>query len=346
MDGVRGMAAFAVALGHLLDTQASGWLHEILIYSDFPIVNLLWNGSAAVALFFVLSGYVLTLGMQKVNCANQRWLLGYLIGRVSRIALPFWGAMLLSWCLIEIFCDFQVLQNISSQWLSHMWFNGDGLYEQLWKQVALILPGTEHRLIPQGWTLTVELQVSLLLPFIFLGMSKRMVLTVVVTLVLGVLLHQTFVFHFLMGMLLGVYGLRITIFLQALLEYQKWLLFLSGLLLLSSTWQPAGKLGEVLFWLLNGTGAVVMIAVGSELKGVVYFFKSRPLSFLGKISYSFYLTHTLIYLTFLAYLSPLFSPTVVILVLMLLALLTASMFHFAVEIPSIHIGKYFRRKIV
>jgi len=344
LDGARGFAALAVAVCHLLGTQDEAWVRTLLSYTNYPILNIFWNGSAAVALFFVLSGYVLTLGMQRGDCANPRWLVRYWVGRVSRIAFPFWGAMLLSLCLIEYFYDSQVLQAVANTWFVSMWDSGEGLYQQLMKQAALILPATEHVLIPQGWTLTVELQVSLLLPLIFLGFVKRLWMTVLVALCVGVLLRQTFVVHFLLGMLLAVYQIPIADYMQKLSTHTKWLLFAVGLILLTSVWQPAGKVGEIAYWCINGFGSAVVIAVGGTLVGVMRFFESRLLSFLGKISYSLYLTHMIVYLIILSYVTV--SMSIMTLGLSLLAsVFVAVIFYHWVELPSIKAGHYLKKQV-
>jgi len=68
LDGIRGLAAWSVFNAHLsaclIKSAGSSWgsnggNHEIF---KFPIVNLIYKGDFAVALFFVIGGYVLSMG--------------------------------------------------------------------------------------------------------------------------------------------------------------------------------------------------------------------------------------------------------------------------------------------
>lgn len=346
MDGVRGLAALAVAFGHLLGSQNSGWPQTILSASSLPIINLPWNGSAAVSLFFVLSGFVLTLAIKKNARFDIQWIAGFVIGRVSRIAFPFWGALLLS--AVFLFTSYNPDFWIASEknWMAKHWYNGEHVLDFWLYQALLLLPNTEHTIIPPGWTLTVELQISIVLPLIFYFLIRKPVLTVTSALVIGVFLHQTFVFHFLLGMLLALYYPTVMKILVPLSPTIKWLILLSGLFLLSFTWQPYGKFGEVLRWCINGSGAVAILAIGGSMTFITSLLSRKLLQFLGRISYSLYLIHFTIYLILIPYLTQTSLPQTAILVIAIAtAILSATLFHYLVEVPSITAGRYLRQRI-
>ena len=91
LDSLRGLAAMAVLLLHFLE----GWLEaspphfvHYLFYIPF-----LTNGSAAVVLFFVLSGFVLTLPQMAPQPQSYP---AYLIRRICRIYLPYVAALALA----------------------------------------------------------------------------------------------------------------------------------------------------------------------------------------------------------------------------------------------------------
>src|SRR5262249_7776852 len=58
LDGLRGLAAFSVFLGHTVRLIPGPRLSDRLMESP---LRVLWDGTAAVDLFFVLSGFVLSL---------------------------------------------------------------------------------------------------------------------------------------------------------------------------------------------------------------------------------------------------------------------------------------------
>ena len=345
LDGVRGLASFAVVFYHLLvilDIQNSSRI--LLDYSYYPIVNLLWNGDAAVSMFFVLSGFVLTLGIQKNHTLHLKWFLKYWIGRFCRIALPFWGVLFLSLCWVVIFYDVGDVQATNNSWFLGMWSYGAGSYDHLLQQASLIWPGIEHTLVPQGWTLTIELQISLLLPFIYFGITRWLWVTIGVTLLAGVLLHQTFAFHFLLGLLIAIYRVPITNLVDHLSLAVRWLMFACGIVLLTLVWEPENKVSEIIFWCVTGMGSAIVIVVGDRLRAVRAFFTIKPLVFLGKISYSLYLTHLFAYLVFGSLITNAL-PIIGVPMTLAFALVAAAIFYVVVEKTSMMLGYYLRSKL-
>ena len=89
LDSLRGVAALVVVLGHLYltvnDDGASGLFRTPLS----PFVT----GPAAVVLFFVLSGFVLSLPYASGRGRRYR---AYAVGRLCRLYLPLLATVLLS----------------------------------------------------------------------------------------------------------------------------------------------------------------------------------------------------------------------------------------------------------
>jgi peptidoglycan/LPS O-acetylase OafA/YrhL len=86
LESLRGVAAMMVALGHaFLLLDAAAW----------PGVLRVCNGHAAVRLFFVLSGYVLSLALNRMNGPPSSALLTYAVRRFLRIYPAFAGATFL-----------------------------------------------------------------------------------------------------------------------------------------------------------------------------------------------------------------------------------------------------------
>src|ERR1700676_1028669 len=93
LDGLRGLAAFVVFLFHAImmlpaDSRASRYLNN-------PVLRPFWDGPSAVMLFFVLSGFVLTLpytGMRtrKIDPVP------FWIRRLTRLYPAYWVALTLA----------------------------------------------------------------------------------------------------------------------------------------------------------------------------------------------------------------------------------------------------------
>jgi peptidoglycan/LPS O-acetylase OafA/YrhL len=345
LDGVRGLAAFAVAFGHLLSTQSLGWPKTMLSYTNYPMINIFWNGPAAVSIFFVLSGYVLSLGVRKNMPLKGYWFRGFVISRITRIALPFWGAILLSLVLFYTVYNGTYWATLHDNWLSKEWGNILLTSSDFIQQVLLVLPNTEHTLVPQGWTLTIELQISLFIPLMYVALVRSPYFSAIVILAIGMLLHQTFMVHFLLGVLLAVYQHHISDFIERCSQPIKWMVFFTGFILLTWVWHPEGKVFEVLRWVTNGLGAMIVIAIGDHLSPIVNIFKSTPFLFLGRISYSFYLTHLAVYLTLFPYVSH-WPQTMMLLIMLWAALLCATIFYYLIELPSINIGHQLKKQVI
>jgi peptidoglycan/LPS O-acetylase OafA/YrhL len=100
LDGLRGLAALVVLLHHSLlvipalaapyygEGPAELWTAEWWL-SHSPL-HALWEGKAAVYVFFILSGFVL---QSMVSRPNFRWA-SYYPQRLLRLYLPVWGAVL------------------------------------------------------------------------------------------------------------------------------------------------------------------------------------------------------------------------------------------------------------
>ncbi len=113
LEGVRGLAAFAVVFGHTVH----GFAPHFLAIQDTPF-NLLINGDGAVIIFFVLSGYVLT--RQYFVTGRPIVIVRGVLKRWPRLMGPVLLAVLASWLLFVLGAyHFQEAGALSgSSWLS------------------------------------------------------------------------------------------------------------------------------------------------------------------------------------------------------------------------------------
>ena len=80
LDGLRGLAAATVLFTHVL---LAGIAFHAYDARDAPV----WAGNVAVGVFFVLSGFVLTLPSTR---RAENWV-AYYPARLLRLYLPVWG---------------------------------------------------------------------------------------------------------------------------------------------------------------------------------------------------------------------------------------------------------------
>lgn len=361
LDGLRGIASVVVVLHHVALSQrnfASAYLKQELpepgslgwwlFSSPFRVASL---GSEAVIVFFVLSGFVVSLPAIR-NRSSFDWL-QYYISRCLRLWIPVAVSVLLA-----------------SMWVS---FNAQAPYEgmSIWTKtsatdqfdLSTVIRSLDALRGPTNlnnplWSIQVEILFSLLLPLLVsaaVAVKKRPITVLILCLLLEFLGHLnssgslTYLPVFLVG---AVMAARMSTMrtLISTLNAKPWsgalwlgIFSLSIVLLCSNAIYLSGNYRDpFLLWLSETTvtvGAVGMtiVAMGSPLiRGVL---ESKAPQWLGRISFSLYLVHVPLIL-FLSYLlGPHVSWGVVALVSIPSSFLLATIFQLLVEMPSHRFSK-------
>jgi len=171
LDGLRGVAALVVLVHHsLLLTPVLMAVHQdpeaprsalVQAVSATPL-HLLWDGEVAVQVFFVLSGFVLTVAATR---PRHRW--GpYYPQRLLRLYLPVWAAVVLAVAL-RVVVPVGDTSGLSP-WLT---FHGDlGRAGVLGDLVLLVGPAGST--MTALWSLRWEVLFSLLLPLFVLAATR------------------------------------------------------------------------------------------------------------------------------------------------------------------------------
>ncbi|OAI03746.1 acyltransferase family protein [Methylomonas methanica] len=298
LDTIRGLAALAVISEHFVIAYGlpceTPLCQQLL---DFSPLHIWWDGSAAVSMFFVLSGVVLSLRYFRaghIPDLSEFHLARFLINRMFRIWLPYLLVLLISTGLFVNTFDSEILRTSlpATDWITGMWHKfpltpTDMLRESfLLKLPALIV------LLPQAWTLSIELVLSLLLPVGLLlagrGTSWLVFFGLLATSLLGV---SIFLLHFLLGMTIARHYTDLTHYLSGR-RWQRRLLLLAGLAFYTcATFVPSELVGDKAVWLGSGLGAglILMFVLGS--KDAQRLLSQPVLRQIGKVSYSAYLSH-------------------------------------------------------
>lgn len=308
VDGVRGVASLVVVVYHCsliamphLDSTLAAWLTQ-------SPGKLAFAGTEAVLVFFVLSGFVVTLPVLRAGFSWSR----YYPTRVLRLYLPVWASLVLATVLIAL------VPRDHSTMPEGSWMRDAQAASVTWSSFL-----DEASLVPASydinnvlWSLRWELIFSLALPlFVALAVAVRRhamaaaVIACVLTVAGRIVEIDALVYLpvFMLGALMAV---RLDD-LRVWMRRPRGALFWPGatilaLMLLIASWlarpiADAGSITSRALWGLAGVGAVIIIiaAIGwPRLSGLL---ERRAAQWLGRVSYSLYLVHvpllaTLVYL--------------------------------------------------
>ena len=150
LDGLRGLAALSVF-----------FCHAGMFGPPWNVLAFLGDGSAAVDLFFVLSGFVLARSL----LARRQNYWEFVWRRVARLYPAYWGAVLVALALM-ISSNRAGLAPLGDL---HVWAKPITV-EQLIKHFFLITPSIDvHWANYSIWSLVVEMRISLLFPLLLVG---------------------------------------------------------------------------------------------------------------------------------------------------------------------------------
>lgn len=298
LDSVRGLAALSVVSEHFViayGLPCTGTVCSQLL--DYSPLHIWWDGTAAVSMFFVLSGLVLSFKYFREGHSphlDHFLLRRYMVNRLFRIWPPYCAVLLFSALLYQATLGTAMSATLTlppDPWISQMWQAHALSWGDIGREAFLPrLPATIV-LIPQAWTLTLELVLSLLLPVGLLllkqGLSWLLILTLLLVAWLDV---PVFLVHFLLGLLLARHIAVIARHLQERPLRRRVLLML-GILLYTVTDIHQGWLSETGLWLISGLGAVLILMFVSGSRSTQQMLSWPGLHMIGKVSYSVYLIH-------------------------------------------------------
>lgn len=329
-DALRGLAACSVVIGHCLLTlrgiAGPSWaaVHETMRTLGHTPLRILWNGHAAVVLFFVLSGFVLYLMLERGRLSVP----AYAAKRVVRLYLPYIAAVAAGIAGQQLLYD-GALAGLGD-WINKFWTDaptGPALAGHLFFLGAFDSSRYDFTI----WTLVHEMRISLLFPLIFLLVQRlpwrRVLLLFALTSALmgatriaafhgydalawfardGGYTAYAYTLHYLLafavGALLAAYRTAVGARYAALPGRTRALLIALALTLYiygPRAMQITGTREMILLdWPLVLGAALLLVAAAFE-PALARNLARAPLLYLGRVSYSLYLFHPIVLLAVL-----------------------------------------------
>lgn len=354
LESLRGLAAFAVVVEHCFvygDAPTLGWLERHNTFSGIMLwlIHFVFNGRAAVVLFFVISGFVLARQLDGLFAGPYPRLQSYFIRRFFRIVPPMWVAILFGYVVALYFRpDLTVTPTL-------LW------HTLVLQDIVLDVP---------LWSLQVEIGCCVVFPLLYLfslDASRRAAFSLVLMLALLLLLPigltfggaMRYLVFFQLGILVGSHGDGVV---NAVSRVWRRPLFLlsCGMLSLAFLLWPFFDA----FTFFNDTNSMLMAipfafvvlayVVHGNDRMVQWVLRSRPARFLGKISFSLYLLHYVISNTLwpiyalspkfvFTWTSPLGQAGLFFAFVLALALPLATLMYHCIEMPFSNVGRRLSR---
>jgi len=313
LDGLRGIAALIVVVHHALFTSATFARvyyghhppHDAFAYAlTYTPLHLLWDGKAAVIVFFVLSGFVLGLPFDPAGSRTQSWV-AYYPRRLIRMLLPIWGAVALAATLAMLIPRGTGFPSVWMNLHAHQLRAGTVVHD------LIVVRGASNLDTPL-WSMQWEVYFSLLLPlFAGLGFWARSAWMLKATAALamcgvGWLLmidgrDETAVHAlaylpiFLIGVCLASVRDQIGAAFSRVGRLPSLLLCAVALLLINAAWTTYSVGTQVLPLLLASlasiVGAALLVALFVGSPTIARVGTTRWAAWLGRVSFSLYLIH-------------------------------------------------------
>lgn len=172
LDGVCGLAASAVVLTHFVaavyphgafggSVPLNGGWEQMFLY---PPIGLLVAGHFAVCLFFLLSGYVLSLPLL-LKGNSWRHILAATVKRPFRLLGIVLATTIVSWLLwhVSLYSNHELAQISGSKWFDYFWPASAPTLAKLTGSLVTSPFDIASSYNAPMWTLKLELQGSFLI---------------------------------------------------------------------------------------------------------------------------------------------------------------------------------------
>jgi peptidoglycan/LPS O-acetylase OafA/YrhL len=347
LDALRGLAAFTVVIHHCLlvfPAFLAAHFHKettstISAFTYSPL-HILWAGHEAVILFFVLSGFVLSIPYfngQALHYGN------YLLKRICRLYIPY----IISLCFSAVFLKILSEYGVSglSKWFNDMWHYFPNLSD--WLHLIFMTDADTHNINTVTWSLLYEMKISIIFPLI-VYLTKKMNWKVMIILFILTAVHKSQTVHylsfFIAGCLLAKHQYFLSSYISNAPRIFSLILTILGLSLYLIEWLVPIHLNSNLLDMLVGIGSSIFIVLSLGDTFVKKMLLLPRLVYLGRISYSLYLVHPIVLLIAIYSLKQFFPIYIIVLFVPLISIFIAHYYNKIIENPSIKLSRKFSYK--
>lgn len=305
IEALRGIAALMVAVGHGLIMISVDGIKNMFLLSIFEVKGFqslltqallfIFNGGAAVVLFFIISGFVLGLSLDRGVGDWFHKYGGFVLRRFLRIYPGLIVSLLFAWAGTVLLIQ-AVDADAGSYWYSR-------IFRETFTAVDLLDNCTlvSAEMNPVIWTIKVEVIAALLLPFMHsISRWNRGLLDAAVLFGLMTLSYQSeyqetskWLFVFYVGILVGNgNGWAVWAGRMVPIPIGCWVAVLCATRPLLGRYVSSDTIPIVIEAL--SAGMIVCRMVYGAMSPSFRFLDLKGVRFLGRISYSFYLFHLVV----------------------------------------------------
>lgn len=306
LEGLRGIMCVWVVITHTLTIAA------LPIYKNEGVGMLLANGTYAVGVFILLSGFVIAF---LLDSKKEQYGL-YIARRALRLFPAYLLCLLISILILDMSIEFlnqlifehpktanrlELFQDTKENLATHSFLHLFMLHGVVTSE---FLPSSAYAIMGQAWSLTLEWQFYLIAPLLMYFLSQKNWFFVIAISVLLLFLqrelvwvmgHRSFIFSNISLFISGILTFRFfKSFRDGIYSKKEYLIKFSILVLFTILFQVkiGSKLAIIppLIWWVTIVSETV-VSKNVFLNVVRSINNCRPVLFLGKISYSIYCFH-------------------------------------------------------
>lgn len=298
LESLRGMAALCVAIFHAfvwmpvdgqpVSARAISEVHGVEAIVTRVLIALA-HGTTWVAVFFVLSGFVLANSLEGRPLLSVVTWLRFVVRRAFRIMPSLFVSLMFIAAVLTIRARLHLFQH-SDDWYE-AWKVGP-TWRAFWANAGLVKFGVN----PPSWTLRVEMIAALAFP-LMLAICRRLgLLANILVWLLIALAWSRFHLPLLAPLLLFVMGINGYLHGAKLLSRAPdwalpWLgLGCLALMVVPNLWLVDFRLPQTLCAGFGGVGLVVLLSGNRSFYGAAWL-NGAAARFMGRVSFSFYLLH-------------------------------------------------------
>ena len=304
-ESIRGLACLAVVFSHLAmsffpylhhfdanDTTELAWVNA-LHHSPF---GFLYSGDAAVFVFFVLSGFVLSYAILKSPDQVNDKIKSMMIKRYPRLMIPALISCLLIWSVFKVV---DIDHHLVGGWLQAFTAQNFSLKQAFYEGTVGAFLFSDSNINWVLWTMTIELMGSFVLFLLLYLYHYQKIAFFLASLLIPCLAYFWRGQGFCFGISSFIFGMYIYIYAQPLKNYSAVIMLLIGLY-----FAGAHNTSNAYSWIHHILGdatydycnfiAGVLIVYSILMNPLLSKRLDHPvLVWLGKLSFSIYLLHLL-----------------------------------------------------